>query len=450
VVAGNVLRHGQRLSLRLPASLGDGRPFALVAVVMLICTVTLVVGCDKGKGSTPSVTRSPGDDTSATAAPEPKPTQDPQIAALLAKMPLEDKVGQMLMYGFEGAVTSDSWRPLLVEDRVGGLVLLNSNINGPGELADFSRQVQSVSTEQGLPFGALLAVNEEGGEVLALGVPFTQFPSAATVGRAASPELARKLGTAIGEEMRAVGLNMDLAPVLDVQGDPPSPPIIGRSFGSDPGLVAKVGVAFIQGLREAGIIATAKHFPGHGSAPADSHEVLPVDGRDQQTLRGTDITPFAAAIRANVEAVMTSHVSYPALDNQVVQPATLSSQIVSGLLRDELGFDGVVITDSLTMGAITNTQSAADAAVDAVLAGVDIVLVPGTEDIQDQVRRALLDAVADGTISLERLNQSVERILRMKKQYNLGEVPALDLSAIGSEEHEAVVQDVLAEAAAVP
>jgi beta-N-acetylhexosaminidase len=391
---------------------------------------------------------STGSATPKTEVPRPEPTSvvtptpepDP-IEELIASMTLADKVGQMLMLGFVGTNLSDSDLPDVVRDlKPGGLILLAYNVEGPQSLTQFSQDVQALASEE-LAAGLLLAIDQEGGTVLRLHEPFSSFPSAATVGAACSIELTRRLGEAVGQEMRAVGLNMDLAPVTDVAGSPPNPAIGTRSFSTRPEVVAILAEAFVAGLHDEGVIATLKHFPGLGAAAADPHDVLPVDGRSESEIESRDILAFEAPLNlSEADAVMTAHVSFPALDPEG-RPATLSPEIVTGILRGSLGFDGVVLTDSLTMGGITNVYSVSDAAVAAVVAGADTLMVLGDRANQQAVRDALVDAVAEGAISEDRIDESVTRILKLKEAYEVGNIEPRP-EQIGTKDTSELIQEI--------
>ncbi|MGI8550700.1 MAG: glycoside hydrolase family 3 protein, partial [Dehalococcoidia bacterium] len=266
---------------------------------------------------------------------------------------------------------------------------------------------------------------------------FTLFPDATALGATGSAALAQQQGRAMGEEMRATGVNLDLAPVLDVNSEPNNPIIGLRSFGDKPELVSRLGEAFFSGLHDAGVLAVAKHFPGHGAATQDSHLVLPVIAQSRAALETTDIPPFASAIRAGIDAVLVAHVSYPALEPTGL-PASLSKPVVDGLLRGQLGFDGVVITDDLGMRALMSHYSPAEAAVRAIEAGDDLLILTTPVRDVEAVLAALMAAVADGRISTQRLDQSVARILRLKARIS----PAGDEMNVATAAHAAVARAV--------
>lgn len=417
-----------------------------------------LVGC--GSASAPDVITTParpreepsGTPTTALSQPSPSITTPKEgedqpadrVDEVLSGLSLEDKVGQLLMFGFDGTFADGRLETILREWRAGGVVLLGPNVQTPEQVAALTGDIQASAMEE-TGLGALIAVDQEGGEVLRLPPPFTQFPAAAVVGETGTADLAHRMGRAVAEEMHAVGLNMNLAPVLDVLGPSGSPAIDSRSFGTDPGLVAEMGTAFISGLRDAGVISTGKHFPGHGSAPADSHAELPVVWKEADELQQVDITPFKAAVREGVDAIMTAHVAYPRLDDGLARPATISPFVVGGILRDDLGFDGVVMTDNMTMGGVTTAYLPQEAAVLAIEAGADIILCACPPSVQGAIRSALIEAVQTGRLSEERIDASVRRVVSLKLRYSVGSVEAFDPAMIGNAEHLRVVDDIWGE-----
>jgi beta-N-acetylhexosaminidase len=245
------------------------------------------------------------------------------------------------------------------------------------------------------------------------------------------------------EELRAMGINMNLAPVLDVNDNPLNPIIGVRAFGETPEVVVRLGRETIRGFQQNGIIAVAKHFPGHGSAAIDSHIGLPVINKSASELEQVELPPFQMAIEEGVETIMTAHMVVPAWETTPDLPASLSANIMTGVLRDRMGFDGILVTDSLGMGAITASWGQAQAAVEAVKAGADIVLSTGPLEDQIAIHQSLFTAVQNGEITPARIDESVLRILRVKHKYGLFEwEPSADLSQVGSEEHQAVADEM--------
>jgi beta-N-acetylhexosaminidase len=416
--------------------------------ISLVLVLVAALGCNPAPASpappgspTTSVGLSPSPQPTPTpspsASPTPSPTIDPLEAAVddsLAVMSDSEKVGQLILAGYSGANGVEAAAELVGELQVGGVILFADNVQSPDHAVAVTTAFRSAS--DGIE--PLIAIDHEGGEVIRMGPPVTQLPDAWTIGETGDPELAREAGRVAGEELLAMGIGVDLAPVLDVNDEPDNPVIGRRAFGADPQLVTEMGLAFADGLEPTGVVATGKHFPGHGHTTVDSHYALPVVDRTRRQLERIDFVPFQAAVDAGIEVIMTAHVVYTALDRR--EPATLSRPILTGILREQMGFDGVVVTDSLSMEAITEQRSRGEAAVVAILAGADMVLIP--DDVAG-VRTALLTALRSGRLPAERLDASVRRILRLK----LGHADAWSqrppLSVVGSKEHQAVVQRIL-------
>jgi beta-N-acetylhexosaminidase len=389
----------------------------------------------------PSVTP-PVSPASPTAPPAPSPTPvPPTVDGLLAQMSLEDKVGQMLMVGIPGPSLDAAAYHAIAELRAGGVTLLAPNAEDPEQLAALLGQLQS---EARLPL--FVAINHEGGSIVRVERGVTAFPSAMALGATADPRLAYEVGCLGAIELSAMGVNMNLAPVLDVNSEPENPVIGWRSFGADPALVAELGSQFIRGTQAAGVIAVAKHFPGHGGVSVDSHLALPVLTSPAPALWDVELVPFRRAIEAGVDAIMSAHLAVPALTGDAGLPATLSQAVMSDLLRGELGFDGLVITDDLDMKGITSLMSQAEAAVRAIEAGSDMVMIMRAGRNQDAAYAALLAAAQSGRLSAERIDASVRRILALKLKYGLFDPPARSLAPVGAPEHQALARQA-AEAA---
>ena len=345
-----------------------------------------------------------------------------------------EKVGQLIMAGYGGADGVEAAAKLVGDLQVGGVILFADNVQSPQHAAAVTGAFRSAAGS----IEPLIAIDHEGGEVIRMGPPVTQLPDAWTIGETGDPELAREAGRVAGEELLAMGIGVDLAPVLDVSDEPRNPIIGRRAFGDDPQLVAEMGLAFADGLEATGVVATGKHFPGHGHTTVDSHYDLPVVDRTRRQLERIDFVPFRAAVEAGIDMIMTAHVVYPALDRR--EPATLSRPTLTGILRAEMGFEGVIVTDSLSMEAITEQRSRGEAAVVSILAGADMVLIP--DDVSG-VRTALLAALRSGRLPADRLDASVRRILRLKLGHAEAWSQRPPLAVVGSKEHRAVVQRIL-------
>jgi beta-N-acetylhexosaminidase len=338
-------------------------------------------------------------------------------------MTLEEKVGQLFLVFFKGPQVSDDLRQMINDYHIGGIVLFSSagNIQNPAQVARLINDAQREATTHSAGVPLFVAIDQEGGPVVRLRDGATRFPSQMALGATGSEDLAREMARVTATELKALGINMNLAPVLDVN-DHPENPVIGiRSLGSSPAEVARLGAAMIGEYAAMGVIATAKHFPGHGHTSVDSHISLPVVNRSPDEWQFTDLSPFQAAIDAGIDAIMTAHVVVPSLDDSPL-PATLSPAILQGWLRERLGFNGLIVTDSMTMGAI-NQSYGAEAAALAFQAGADVLAFGADWDYTSAGQRAaynhLLALVQSGEISTTRLDESVRRILTIKARYGL-------------------------------
>ena len=281
---------------------------------------------------------------------------------------LEMKIAQMLMVGIGGHELTTAELEICQHRGFGGFILFSRNCRDPSQIRSLCRSLSKTAGDN-LPF---IAIDEEGGRVHHLPPPFTHFPAAALVGQTGNSDLAYRVGRASAAELTLLGINLDFAPVLDVDSNPINPIIGDRSFGSTPDQVIAMALAWSEGLRSSGIIPCGKHFPGHGDTDKDSHLELPVVAKSLAELQAVELEPFLHACRSRIEALMTAHVVYPALDERV--PATLSSRIVTGTLRQELGYEGVVFSDDMEMKAITENFDTEEAALLGVRAGIDVLL----------------------------------------------------------------------------
>jgi len=329
--------------------------------------------------------------------------------------------------------------------QVGAVILFERNLQPPYiYTAELINELQAASK---LPL--LIPVDQEGGNGCRFNAPpFTVFPFNAVIGATGSEDYARKAAQVTAEELKAVGVNYDLAPVTDVNSNPNNPIIGPRSFGESSELVSRFAAAAIAGYQESGVIACAKHFPGHGDTSKDSHLELPTVDRPRSELETVELVPFSAAIRAGVDSIMTAHVIYPALDASL--PATLSKAIITELLRGEMGFREVVITDCLEMKAISENYGIGEAALMAIHAGADILLACHTLSRQREIYETVLRAAMDGVIEESRINKSVDRILTLKQKYRLDDRRKTDVRKVpellGKPEHIALLQEIVEKA----
>ena len=349
-----------------------------------------------------------------------------RINILLERMSPEEKIGQLFMVAGDGNLGE-----LIHSYHLGGVVLFSRHTETIEQTLQMTQKIRRSSLIQ-----PLIAIDQEGGRISRLSFA-TPVPSARALGHLDETALLL-IGWIVGQELHELGFNLNFAPVLDVDTCDENPVIGSRSFSSDPHIVATLGTAYLRGLRSAGVAGTVKHFPGHGDTSTDSHLTLPVVNQSRDRLNSVELLPFTAATRSGAEVVMMAHVHYPALDPTKNLPASLSGPIITGILRKEMNYDGIIITDAMNMKAITDFTNSGQAALMAFQAGNDIILMP--ENLQEAYFSLLL-AVRNGTITETRLNESVRRILRLKLTLPADTETPFDLllsranSSIGSHEH---------------
>ena len=356
---------------------------------------------------------------------------------------LRRRVGQLLIAGFDGEQMPVELKALAREFSLGGVILFARNVREPEQVAELSREASSLVAD--LP--AWVSVDQEGGRVARLKAPFTEWPPMATLGRSGDVALAERFARALAAELRAVGITLDYAPVLDIHTNPKNPVIGDRALAETAADVARLGRAIIRGLQGEGVAACGKHFPGHGDTSADSHLELPLVEHPPERLREVEFVPFRAAIDAGVATMMTAHVLVPALDEH--RPATLSRRVVTGLLREELRYDGVILSDDLEMKAVAADYAVPAAAVLAIEAGCDGVLICGGDcDTKAAALEALVHAVEDHRLPLPRVDDALHRQQRAKERFLAGRVAARPegakalRQALGRDDHRAIADEM--------
>lgn len=316
---------------------------------------------------------------------------------------LEQKIGAMLVAGFEGLTPPDYILDWLAAGRIGGVILFNRNVASPAQLADLTAACHAAA-----PRPILVAIDQEGGRVARLRASsgFSESPGAMALGAADSELLAERVSAALAAELRALGINWNLAPVVDIA-HTENPVISTRALGSDPARVGALAVAQIRGFQAGGVAATAKHFPGHGNTPVDTHVAMARVDAPLDALWDHDLVPFRMAVAAGVESVMVTHVTFTALDDQ--RPATLSPAVIQGVLRGRIGYDGLVCTDCMEMRAVRDHYGAGESAVLAALAGNDVIFFSHTRAYQEEAYAALLAAAQAGRLPVEQVDAAVSR-----------------------------------------
>ncbi|MQA84954.1 MAG: glycoside hydrolase family 3 protein [Streptosporangiales bacterium] len=385
---------------------------------------------------------------------------DARVRAMLQRMTLEEKVGQLFVVQFYGHRADASDQDSVAANRrlygvdnaaqlidaypVGGVIYYADNLDNPKQIAKLSNGIQRAGMRGRPRIPLMIGADQEQGVVTRIGPPATEFPGNMALGAGRRPADATAAAHVTGAELRAMGINQDYAPVADVNVNPQNPVIGVRSFGSDPALVAEMTAAATDGYQGGKVAATAKHFPGHGDTDVDSHTGIPIINHTREEWQRIDEPPFGAAIGSGVDSIMTAHIVVPALDPSE-DPATLSQPIMNGILREEMGYDGVVVTDALDMDGVREKYGDDEVPVLALKAGVDQLLKPPDGKFEQQYN-AVLEAVRSGEISERRLDQSVERILRLKQRLGLFANPYVDpervSQTVGNRDHRATAQRI--------
>jgi beta-N-acetylhexosaminidase len=351
------------------------------------------------------------------------------------RMTLARSAGQLLTVGFDGVALPTELRQRIGAGEIGSVMLFRANIEGPVQVGALVSSIRGAAPA-GLP--CLVAIDQEGGVVQRLRSPLTVWPDMLSVGAAGDARRTEQVGRAMGDELAALGIGWDFAPVLDVHTNPANPVIGNRAFGTTPEAVIAHALAFWRGLRGAGLVGCGKHFPGHGDTSSDSHLELPVVAHSLDRLRRIELAPFAAAAAAGIEAIMTAHVVFRAVEPDV--PATLSPVVLTDVLRGELRFDGVIASDDLGMKAVADRYPIEELAVRAVLAGCDVLLVREPAEKQARAFEALLKEAERSPIFRRRIEESAARVARLKAACRVGPpAPAAMLaSLLGTPAHRAL------------
>jgi len=352
-------------------------------------------------------------------------------------------IGQLLIAGFDGTQVPAELRSLAREFSLGGVILFARNVEEPEQVAELAFDASRIVPD--IPLW--VSIDQEGGRVARLKRPFTEWPPMAALGRCGDVALAERFARALASELKAVGVTLDYAPVLDVLTNPKNPVIGDRALAETAATVATLGATIVRTLQGEGIAACGKHFPGHGDTSTDSHHELPLVEHPPERLRATEFVPFKAAIEAGVATIMTAHVHVPSLDE--ARPATLSGRVVTGILRRELGYEGVILSDDLEMKAIANQYAVPEAAVMAIEAGCDGALIcSGAHDVQAAALEALVHAVEAGRLPWSRVEDALTRQRRAKERFLAAPAVARPLvgrqlrAAIGRDEHQAIAQEM--------
>lgn len=429
-----------------------------MCLTMLVVILLLAVaGCrggaepdtgDNGQGASPSEeiqesqTPSPADED-GTPAPSgssdnkgeegnlPENGTEDAVTELLNSMTVKEKIGQLVLVGIEGTIMDDTSRRLLKDYHVGGIILFKDNIESAQQSVDLLNELKKANAANPVPLW--LSIDEEGGRVTRFPDEYVKLPSSGKIGRSDDLTLTKQVGGLIAQKVSGVGINMVFAPVLDIDSNPNNPVIGDRSFGTTAETVSVQGIASMKGIQENGVVPVVKHFPGHGDTSVDSHLGLPVVDHDLKRLHELELVPFQQAIDEGADVVMVAHLLMKSIDPDT--PSSYSKPVINDLLREEMGFKGVVITDDMTMGAISGSTDVGEASVKSVVAGSNMILIGHEYALEEAVIQALTEAVDSGVIPEEMLNDRVRATLALKHKYQLSDEPvkAPDVKSLNQE-----------------
>jgi beta-N-acetylhexosaminidase len=353
------------------------------------------------------------------------------ITAQISEMSLTEKIGQLVMTGIDSYTNDEHSKELINKYKVGGFILLGQNIKDTNQTLSLINSLKASNSANKIPL--FLGIDEEGGRISRLAGEFTRLPTNKAIGEKNNSELSFNIGNILGEELKAFGLNLDFAPVLDINSNPKNPIIGDRSFGANSEVVSSLGVSTMKGIQAQGIASGVKHFPGHGDTSVDSHIGLPVVYNDLNRLKSFELLPFSKAIANGADMVMVAHILLPKIDRD--NPASFSKAVSTDVLRNYLKYDGVVITDDMTMGAVVKNYDIGQSAVKSLNAGTDIILVCHDFDKESAVINAITKAVENNIISEKSIDEKLQRVLKLKMKYNLEDtkVNSVDVKGINNE-----------------
>lgn len=379
-------------------------------IVILLIVLTITVGCnnkDKELNKTPII-------EDKIEILEEDIIVDNTLE-LIKSMTLKEKIGQLLIVGFDGTNINEESLDYIENLKVGGFILFSRNIVDINQTLNLLNDLKESNSNNDLPL--FLSIDEEGGKVSRLPKSFIKIPEMIKIGNKNHEDLSYEIGNILGERVKSLGFNMNFAPVLDINSNPKNPVIGSRAFGSTIKSVSKNGLQVMKGIRDVNVIPAVKHFPGHGDTNVDSHINLPVIEKTIDELKSFELIPFIKAIEEDVEMIMVAHILYPELDKDF--PSTMSSKVMESLLRNELGYEGVIVSDDMTMGAIVENYTLEEGVLSFLKSGGDIALVCHGRESPKKVMERIEMAVTSGELSEQDIDEKVYRILKLKENYNL-------------------------------
>ncbi len=351
-----------------------------------------------------------------------------KIEEMIDNMNTEEKIGQLVIFGLNSTEVDEHIKKMIVENHIGGIILFKYNISDVEQTVELLNSLKKINSSNPIPL--FLSIDEEGGKVSRLPDPFLKLPEAKTIGSIDGKKVSLEYGKILGMRIKSLGFNMDFAPVVDINSNPNNPVIGSRAFGSTIDIVVNNGLQVMKGINSVDIISIIKHFPGHGDTDMDSHINIPIVRRSLRELEDLELIPFIEGINRDVDGIMVGHILYPKLDK--IYPATLSKEIITNVLREKLSYDGVVISDDMTMGAIIKNYNIEDASIQFLKAGGDILLICHGYENQLKVIDKIKEKVKNGDITEEELNEKVYRIIKLKQKYNIEDslVEDVDIESI--------------------
>ncbi|SHE27289.1 beta-N-acetylhexosaminidase [Tissierella praeacuta DSM 18095] len=351
-------------------------------------------------------------------------------------MSLEEKIGQLMIIGFDGIDVNEEIRSFIEELKVGGFILFSRNIVDENQTLTLLNKIKEENSNNDVPL--FLSIDEEGGRVSRLPKSFVKLPEAMKVGNRNDKNISYEFGNILGRRVSSLGFNINFAPVLDINSNSQNPVIGNRAFGITIDQVVDNGLEVLLGMREMGIIPAVKHFPGHGDTNIDSHIKLPKVNKTLNELKAFELVPFMEAISKDIEIIMVAHILYPNIDDN--NPATMSSKFIQDVLREDLGYDGVVISDDMTMGAIVENYTLEEAALSFIKSGGDIALICHGKDNPKKVFERIKEAVDIGDLKEKDIDDKVYRILKLKKKYDLEDkiITTIDLETLNKDTKELI------------
>lgn len=406
-------------------------------IIILIILTTLLAGGCKNKDSSKDISLDDtniNDDTNID-----KPIDEVKIDIVNEKikgMSLEEKIGQLIIVGFEGKNINEEVIKFIEDLKVGGFILFSRNIDDENQTLKLLNDIKEANSNNDIPL--FLSIDEEGGKVSRLPKSFIKLPESIKVANKNDKDISYEFGKILGERVKILGFNMNFAPVLDINSNPNNPVIGSRAFGITANQVVDNGIQVMLGIRDTGVIPAVKHFPGHGDTDIDSHVNIPKIEKTIEQLKSSELIPFKVAIDKDVEMVMIAHILYPEIDKDY--PATMSREVIKGLLRDELGYDGIIVSDDMTMGAIVENYTLEDGVLSFIKAGGDIALICHGKDNPDKAIQKIIGAIRDGELKEEDINKKVYRVLKLKEKHKLKDniIDEIDLITLNNKTKEVI------------